>query len=137
MTKLSDSKLPSEKSFGFLFTGVFVFLAIYGHFVKNWESPGVVICLGLSAAFCLMTLVMPRLLAPLNKAWFQIGELMGKLVSPIVLGVIFFLIITPVGLLGRLFGRDELRLKRRRQAASYWVERQPPGPTGDSFKNQF
>jgi hypothetical protein len=84
-----------------------------------------------------MTLVMPRLLAPLNKAWFQIGELMGKLVSPIVLGVIFFLIITPVGLLGRLFGRDELRLKRRRQAASYWVERQPPGPTGDSFKNQF
>jgi hypothetical protein len=66
----------------------------------------------------------------------KLGELMGKVVSPLVLGVIFFVLLTPVGLIGRLLGRDELRLKRT-NSESYWIDRVPPGPAGDSFKNQF
>ena len=61
---------------------------------------------------------------------------MGKVVSPLVLGVIFFLLISPVALIGRLFGRDELRLKKA-NSNSYWIDRVPPGPAGDTFKNQF
>ena len=83
-----------------------------------------------------MTLAAPRLLAPFNLAWFKLGLLMGKVVSPIVLGIIFFVLLTPVAVIGRLFGRDELRLKRK-AVQSYWIERVPPGPDGDSFKNQF
>jgi hypothetical protein len=66
----------------------------------------------------------------------KLGELMGKIVSPFVLGVIFFALITPIGFFGRLFGRDELRLKGSK-ASSYWIDRVPPGPSSDSYKNQF
>ena len=61
---------------------------------------------------------------------------MGKVVSPIVLGLIFFGMLTPVGIIGRLLGRDELRLKKA-PVTSYWIDRDPPGPAPDSFKNQF
>ena len=84
----------------------------------------------------ILTLLAPQWLRPFNRAWFLLGELLGKIVSPIVLGVIFFLLITPVALVGRLLGRDELRLKRK-PVNSYWVDRTPPGPEADSFKNQF
>jgi hypothetical protein len=66
----------------------------------------------------------------------QLGALMGRVVSPLVLGTIFFLLITPISMLARLFGRDELRLKKI-DTSSYWIARAPPGPDGDSFKNQF
>lgn len=83
----------------------------------------------------LLAYTSPRSLAPLNRAWFHLGELMGKIVSPVVLGIIFFGLLTPISLLTRLLGRDELRLKRR-AVNSYWIDR-ASGPTGDSFKNQF
>jgi len=65
-----------------------------------------------------------------------LGHLLGRIVSPIVLGLIFFVLITPVALFGRVAGRDPLRLKPR-AISSYWVKREPAGPTPDSFKNQF
>lgn len=87
----------------------------------------------------LITLFCPILLSPLNKAWMLLGHLLGKIISPIVLGVIFFLIITPVAFVGRLMGRDELRLKRQalRSQPTYWIDRKSPSPKGDSFHNQF
>lgn len=78
----------------------------------------------------------PRLLQPLNRAWQVIGWRMGQVVSPLVLGLIFFLLITPMAVVMRIMGRDVLRLKKRAQA-SYWLERTPAGPQPDSFKNQF
>src|SRR5436305_1539758 len=74
--------------------------------------------------------------SPLNKAWFHLGEWLENSVSPIVLGLIFFGLLTPISILTRLFGRDELRLKRR-AVNSYWVDRTPPRPTAQSFRNQF
>jgi len=76
------------------------------------------------------------LLTPLNKAWMKLGDLLGKVISPIVLGIIFFVLLAPVALVTRLLGRDELRLKMS-NSSSYWIDRTPPGPAGDSFKNQF
>lgn len=133
---LSKPTLPSERLFGSLFTAIFGALGAYGYFYKGWTTGASVAWLVACTVVGLVTLLSPRLLAPFNLAWFKLGELMGKVVSPIILGIIFFLLITPVGLLGRLFGRDELRLKRG-TASSYWVERNPPGPPPESFKNQF
>ena len=132
---MNIKNLPSNRNFGFLFAGVFALLSAYAGYhganvttVYGWLVAGVVT--GLFA------IIAPGLLTPLNKAWMKLGELMGKVVSPLLLGVIFFLLITPVALVTRLFGRDELRLKKT-DASSFWIDRAPPGPAGDSFKNQF
>jgi len=88
-------------------------------------------------AFGIATIVRPALLAPLNRAWLRFGLLLHKVVSPLVMGVFFFFIFTPMGLLRHGFGNNFLRLKRDPQVASYWILRQPPGPAPDSLKNQF
>lgn len=136
MVLASSPALPSERRFGALFTVVFSLAGIYGHFVKDWPS-GVVIGLFVASfVVALVTLVVPTALAPFNRAWFQLGLLMGKIVSPIVLGLIFFVLLTPIGVIGRLLGRDELRLKKA-PGTTWWIDRDPPGPASDSFKNQF
>jgi hypothetical protein len=91
----------------------------------------------LSLIFLLFALFIPRALAPLNWLWTKFGLLLHKIVSPVILGVLFFLIFTPIGVLMRLFGGDPLRLRFDNKAQSYWIERSPPGPTPDSLKDQF
>ena len=137
MTTNHEQTLPSERSFGLLFGAVFVLLAAYGWFFKSWSSVVELSLLGVALAFVLLGFVAPKILRPLNWLWFQLGQLLGKIVSPIVLGAIFFLLLTPVSLVTRLFGRDELRLKRKASQTSYWLDRAPPGPAPESFKNQF
>lgn len=132
---MSNPSLPSERSFGLLFVGVFAAAGVYG-LLEHWSRGLVGACFAASVLLVLITLFVPGLLAPLNQAWFHLGQLLGKIVSPIVLGMIFYGLLTPVALVTRALGRDELRLKRR-DLASYWVERDPPGPASDSFKNQF
>ena len=83
-----------------------------------------------------VTLFFPRLLRPLNKGWFELGLLLGRIVNPIVLGIFFFFVITPIAMVTRLFGRDELKTKKR-IVDSYWIERIPPGPKGESFNHKF
>tara|TARA_B100000686_G_scaffold316156_1_gene363707 strand:- start:375 stop:629 length:255 start_codon:yes stop_codon:yes gene_type:complete len=84
-----------------------------------------------------MAIFFSELLLPLNILWFRLGIILGKIISPIVIGLIFFFIITPIALLGRLMGRDELKLKRNKVSETYWVERKPVGPDPKTFKNQF
>lgn len=131
----SPPKLPTERSFGFMLTAVFSILGIIGFIEhRSWiVYGGYFIAAG---AFGLLSLTYPRVLAPLNKAWFYLGKGLGKIVSPIVMGIIFFGILTPVSIVTRLFGRDELRLKRR-ATNSYWVDRIAPIEAAQSFKNQF
>jgi hypothetical protein len=128
-------KLPSERSFGILFILFFGGLSTYASY-KNWQNIFVVAFFSISLLLLPITFLLPKVLTPFNKAWYWLGQIMGKLVSPIVLGVIFYLLLTPVALIGRMVGRDELKLKKR-QVDSYWIERKPVGPTSDSFKNQF
>ena len=132
---MTDPKLPSERSFGFLFVGVFALLAFYGAY-KGWSSLLVSLLAVVSVALLLVTQMRPAFLAPLNKAWFKLGMLLGMIISPIVVGLLFFVLITPVAVVTRLFGRDALRLKAKTEG-SYWIDRVPPGPASDSFKNQF
>ncbi len=137
LTTDQTQPLPSERSFGLLFGVVFALLAAYGWFFKGWSSVVVISFVAVAVAFVLLGFVAPKVLAPLNWLWFQLGQVLGKIVSPLVLGAIFFLMLTPVSLVTRLFGRDELRLKRKASQTSYWLDRAPPGPEPESFKNQF
>ena len=127
--------LPSERSFGILFTILFALAAAYGVYA-GWPTLRISVLAGLCAAMLAAGLFAPNVLRPFNRAWFLLGQLLEKIFRPIVLGMMFFLMITPVAFVIRIFGRDELRLKKRR-VPSYWLERDPPGPEADSFKNQF
>lgn len=89
-----------------------------------------------SAAFLLAALVVPRSLAPLNKLWIKIAELLNRITNPIVMGLIFFGVVTPIGILIRWRGKDPLRLAPD-SSDSYWIRRQEPGPTAESMINQF
>ena len=84
--------------------------------------------------FVVVTIFIPTALTPLNRAWFALSLFLGKVVSPIVLSAIFFVLIVPVAVITRLFGRDALLLKKR-QVSSYWVHKESIDP--ESFKNQF
>ena len=87
--------------------------------------------------FLVAALFFPPLLQPLNRLWTKFGLLLHKVVSPVVLGIMFFLVITPIGLLMRSLGKNPLQLRFDDDARSYWVHRRPPGPAPDSLKDQF
>jgi hypothetical protein len=127
--------LPSNRSFGFLLAGLLIFLSVY----FRYESKDPLIrdgCLISGLLVGLLAMVAPVLLTPFKWVWMRLGELIGKVVNPLMLGVMFFVLITPISLISRIFGRDVLFLKRP-NVSSYWIDRTPPGPAGDSFKNQF
>lgn len=130
-----SAALPSNRRFGALFSAIFAIAAGYLYFFKAAAMTALVLA-ALAVLFAAVTAAAPSLLAPLNRLWFQLGLLLGKIVSPLVLGAIFFLLITPVAMISRLLGRDELRMKKR-AVASYWIDREPPGPAPESFRNQF
>jgi hypothetical protein len=91
----------------------------------------------LAVAFLAVSSVAAHLLAPLNRAWTRLGLLLGRIVTPIVLGLMFFMSIVPIGLILRARGKDLLRLKFDRTAKSYWIERTPPGPPPETMRRQF
>ena len=129
-----EIKGSSERSFGIVFAVVFAVIGLlpllFGGQARLWS-------LAVGAVFLLCAFVLPRLLAPLNRLWLRFGLLLHRIVSPIVLGIMFFGVVTPTGLLMRLLGKDPLRLKFERGAASYWIDRVPPGPAPEGMKDQF
>ena len=129
------TQLPSNKKFGLLFAAIFLTFSLYAY-LKH-EAILLVGALSLLALFFLMaSFFYQTLLSPLNKAWFMLGLTLGKVVSPIVLGIIFFGLLTPISLITKLLGRDELKLKRP-NTNSYWVEPIGANSDAESFKNQF
>lgn len=131
--KYSKIELPSNQKFGFLFTFIFAVVAVYFYYLANvsWSY----VFIAVASIFLLVTLIKSDVLLPLNKLWMLFGILLGKIVSPIVLGIIFFGLFTPIATLMRLSKRDELRLKFARKA-SHWI---PHGKSikPESFKKQF
>ena len=132
---LHGSSLPSERTFGFVFTGIFLLIAAYLWY-HDGKPLAIQVCFVLSVKFLAFTLFMPIILRPLNKAWYKFGLLLGRVVSPIVLGILFFILITPIAIVMRLSGRDPLKL-RKQNVQSHWIDRSPPGPESTSFKDQF
>jgi hypothetical protein len=129
------SAQSANRSFGLLFAAICA--AAAGHaWYRQKGAPVVGIWLGAALLILGLALLAPGVLAPFNRAWRRLSELLGRVVSPVVLGVLYFLLLVPAGLLGRLFGRDELRLKKQ-PGHSHWLARDPPGPAPDSLKHQF
>jgi hypothetical protein len=124
----------SDRSFGFVFAAVFGIVAVWPlvHAAPiRWWS------LAVAFAFAIIAALAPQLLALPNKAWSKLGVLLGTIVSPIALAILFYAVITPIGALMRASGKDPLRLKLDRSASSYWIERDPPGPKPDSLNHPF
>lgn len=130
----SPPSLPSNQKFGWFFVGVFILVATY--FLWRGSATLAWAIYALSFIPFIITLFSPERLLPANKLWFRFGIFLGEIISPIVLGIMFFVLITPIALITRFFGRDELKL-RKRSTGSYWVNRIPAGPAKDSFRNQY
>ena len=109
----SEVKLPSNRKFGFFFTVIFLLSSFYLYYVDNKVMVYIlgVIC----GIFLIVTIINADALLPLNKLWMKFGILLGKIVSPIIMGIIFFGIFTPIAILMRLSGRDELRLRLKKK----------------------
>jgi predicted membrane metal-binding protein len=127
-------KLPSERSFGFTFAIVFTLLGGWAWWKSSrWGLP----MIAGGAVFALLAVLLPRVLRPLNIVWAKFGALLNMIVSPIIMGLIYFVVFTPVSLFFRFTGRDALRRRFDRALPSYWQNRTPPGPDGASLPRQF
>lgn len=124
----------SNRGFGVVFAVVFAIIALFpllfGGALRWWSA-------GVAMIFLALAFVAPAALAPLNRAWMRFGLLLHKIVSPIVLGFMFYMVVTPIGLLMRATGKDPLRLRLDRNARTYWIDRTPPGPKPESLSDQF
>ena len=125
----------SDRSFGLVFAGFFLVLTLLKLW-RGWTHAGWVY-LGLAAVFAALALTAPALLAPLNRVWLKFGLLLHRVITPIIMGLLFFAVITPMAVLIRALGKDLLRLKPEAGATSYWIQRTPPGPAPESMKHQF
>ena len=124
----------SNRTFGLVFAAFFALVALLpvvrGHAVRRWALP-------VSALFLLAALAAPKLLTPLNRAWTALGTLLHAIVNPLVLGILFYLVFTPFGWVLRRMGKDFLRLRHAPGTQTYWIVRQPPGPSPESMSRQF
>lgn len=134
LTRVERVEGSSNRSFGLVFAVVFLMIAAWpmldGRALRWWA---VVI----AATFALLAVRYPSVLTLPNRWWTKFGLLLGKVVSPIALGLLFFGVITPLGAVMRLTGKDPLRLQLDRKTDSYWILRDPPGPPPASMTNQF
>lgn len=127
---MEKQKIPSNKNFGITFSIFFLIITFY--IFINHEKLNLWI-LGMSVIFLILGITDSKLLLPANKMWFKFGIFLGKIVSPLVMGIIFFLVITPIGLILRIFRKDVLKLKFSNDK-SYWIDKDGPK---SKMKNQF
>ena len=127
---MDNIKIGSNRSFGIVFFIVFLLIALYPLInEENFRLWSLVI----SLIFLVLGLINSQILTPLNKLWFKFGILLGKIVSPIIMGIIFFFVVTPIGFIMRAFGKDLINLKYNNNK-SYWIEKTGPK---SKMKNQF
>lgn len=124
---MNTTVMPSDRKFGWTFAAVFFLIgAVY----YPW-------LIALAGVLAIVTLTRAEWLSPAKHAWMKLGELLNRIVSPVVMGVIFFGVFTPVALVMRLAGRDALAMRLDKTLPTYWVRRDPPGPADDSFKEPY
>ena len=123
-------KLPSNRNFGIVFSIVFLIVALWPLLsqddIRIWS-------LIISGIFLVLGLINSKLLLPLNKIWFKFGIFLGNFIAPIVMGIIFFIVVTPTGIIMKLLGKDLIKLKKNNEK-SYWIEKKN---IKSSMKNQF
>lgn len=130
-----DVTVGSNRKFGITFSLLFAFLGIWP-LIRSFHSPRWWLIV-LSAIFLAAAYFRPNWLAPLNRAWFMLGLALNKVMSPIVMGILFFGVIVPIGWFVRKKGEDLLNLKIRPEANTYWIERVPPGPARGTLTKQY
>ncbi|MDC1128520.1 SxtJ family membrane protein [Candidatus Pelagibacter sp.] len=127
---MDQTNKSSNRSFGVVFFIVFLIISLYPILnygeIRLWA-------LIISSIFLILGLVNSKLLSPLNNLWFRFGIFLGKIISPIIMGIIFFLVVTPIGFLMRILGKDLLNLKFNKEK-SYWIKKNDPK---SKMKNQF
>ena len=124
----------SDRGFGIVFA---VFFALVGLAPLRAGRPVRWSALAAGAGFLIVALVKPSWLRYANRVWTKLGLLIGRVVSPVVTALLFFLVVTPMGFLMRVSGKDPLRLSSEPGASSYWIERRPPGPSPQTMSSQF
>ena len=127
-------KGTSDRLFGLVFAAVFAGIGLWplvdGSSPRWWA-------LAIGVALAAAAIITPGMLGPANRLWLKIGLRLQRVVNPLIMGLVFYLAVTPTGVILRLFGKDPLRLKRDPDAESYWIERRPPGPPPDTMPYQF
>ena len=132
--QLKDIVLPSNKKFGLFFASIFIGVATLFFYHGDFFIAS--ICIVVGFLFLMLSVLYSDLLLPLNKLWMRFGLVLGTVMTPVILGLLYFGIFTPIALFMRIVGRDELRLKLSRYSSN-WTDRQPGELSPDSFKNQF
>ena len=127
---MNNIKLPTNRNFGIVFFLFFLIIGLWpllgGHELRVWS-------LGISSIFLILGIINSKYLSPLNKLWFKFGLLLGSIFAPLVMFLIFFLVVTPIGLFMRILGKDILRLKKRDK--TYWINKKIYDKS--SMNNQF
>ena len=127
---MDEIKISSNRSFGIVFFIVFLLIALYpllkGSDLRIWS-------LVISFVFLVLGLINSKILTPLNRLWFKFGLLLGKFISPLIMGIIFFVVVTPIGIMMRLLKKDLLNLKYNKKE-TYWIDKSGPK---SKMKNQF
>jgi Saxitoxin biosynthesis operon protein SxtJ len=134
LARHGDEPRASERNLGVTFAVVLALIAALKFYRGDAAA---VYWLAVAAVFLACAFLWTAPLRPLNIVWHRLGLLLFAVVSPIVMGVVFYTTVAPIGLLMRRSGKDPLRLKFDPAARSYWIERDPPGPAGEQMKNQF
>ncbi len=134
MKRDEEVKGSSDRAFGMVFTVVFVIVGLWP--LMGGANPRIW-ALIVAGVFGAAALMYPTILAPLNRLWTRFGLLLHKITNPIIMGLVFFVTVTPTALIMKMMGKDPLNRKFDRNAKSYWIDRQPPGPSPETMKNQF
>ena len=129
-----QTKGPSNRSVGFVFSAAF---AVFGLVPMMRGTPPRWSAVSVAVGLLAIALLFPRALTPLSRAWLAFGLALHACISPVIMGVLFYTTVTPLGLLLRVLGKDVLRLRIDRVASTYWIDRAPPGPVPDTMRRQF
>ena len=131
MSRRSRIKISSNRSFGLVFFFVFLIISFWPLIdegqIRIWAAI-------ISVVFLILGLINSKLLTPLNKLWFKFGMILGAVIAPIVMGIIFFLVVTPIGLLMNIMGKDLLKKSYDKKKETYWIKR---GKSVSTMKQQF
>jgi hypothetical protein len=132
--RTEEIKHSTDRSFGLVFTVVFALIAAYQwwHTGSSWPYWA-----GAALVILLVSIFAPATLAPLNRLWMRLALALSKIMTPVIMAVLFFGSVLPTGLIMRLLGKDPLRLRWNKESGTYWVSRTPEGPAPGSFRKQY
>lgn len=130
-------EIGSDRGFGLTVGGILLVIGSVRSFLSYGLGAIEISLISVGGFLAICAVIAPNLLSPLNAAWAKFGVLLSKIVTPVVMALIFYTTVTPTGLIMRIAGKDLLKIRKETKADSYWIVRDPPGPAPETMKNQF